>query len=59
MILAGIFGVLYGSKRFFFEKKNQKTFDRLHARLPHDVRPGPKVFCFFFSKKKTFLTRQD
>jgi len=27
---------------FFFEKKNQKTF--IHK----------KVFCFFFSEKKTF-----
>jgi len=40
---------------FFFEKKNQKTFAFwAHARRPlrdSDI----KVFCFFFSKKKTFL----
>jgi len=39
---------------FFFEKKNQKTFESLSRtvlqRLPEDI----KVFCFFFSKKKTF-----
>jgi hypothetical protein len=44
---------------FFFEKKNQKTFahgpdaPRSHGELrrcPHQA----KVFCFFFSKKKTF-----
>jgi len=41
-------------KRFFFEKKNQKTFIHknyfgvaLRIKLI-------KVFCFFFSKKKTF-----
>ncbi len=40
---------------FFFEKKNQKTFvsrarDWVWARDSE-----PKVFCFFFSKKKAFL----
>jgi hypothetical protein len=43
-------------KRFFFEKKNQKTFASLG--WAHPVRPQPnqsKVFCFFFSKKKALL----
>jgi len=46
-------------KQFFFEKKNQKTFA---PEVPHRVtirvitRSGTKVFCFFFSKKKYFLT---
>jgi len=46
------------SKRFFFEKKKQKTFDLLGARAP----PLPqtqriKVFfaSFLFTKKKSFL----
>jgi uncharacterized lipoprotein YmbA len=41
---------------FFFEKKNQKTFDCPGSVSPE--RPQPKqskVFCFFFLKKK-FLT---
>jgi hypothetical protein len=45
-----------GNKRFFFEKKNQKTSIRLGSLYPD--RPQPKqtkVFCFFFSKKKSFL----
>jgi len=37
---------------FFFEKKNQKTFESLSRtvlqRLPEDI----KVFCFFFFKKE-------
>jgi hypothetical protein len=45
---------------FFFEKKNQKTFVCLAPRqveheLLGDEGAGGKVFCFFFSKKKTFL----
>jgi hypothetical protein len=40
-------------KQFFFEKKNQKTFAYwARACGPSE---GVKVFCFFFSKKKTFL----
>jgi hypothetical protein len=38
---------------FFFEKKNQKTF-AYWARVCGQSQ-GMKVFCFFFSKKKTFL----
>jgi hypothetical protein len=40
-------------KQFFFEKKNQKTF-AYWARACGQSQ-GMKVFCFFFSKKKTFL----
>jgi hypothetical protein len=58
------------SKRFFFEKKKQKTFvfgGGLHLRgqhrtlpvaePPQSQHPGlrAEVFCFFFSKKKRFL----
>jgi hypothetical protein len=43
-------------KKFFFEKKNQKT-SPLGAPAPA-VHPLQwiKVFCFFFSKKKAFLS---
>jgi hypothetical protein len=45
---------------FFFEKKNQKTFARLASRKVTSVHgvsdsASAKVFCFFFSKKKTFF----
>jgi len=40
---------------FFFEKKNQKTFTPCGPRQPQRARQSPKVFCFFFSKKKFFL----
>jgi len=39
---------------FFFEKKNQKTFDPLGTPLATQRLKRPKVFCFFFSKKKSF-----
>jgi len=42
-----------GRKQFFFEKKNQKTF-AFSARTCGQSEEV-KVFCFFFSKKKTFL----
>jgi len=42
-----------GRKQFFFEKKNQKTF--AYWARPCGQSEGVKVFCFFFSKKKTFL----
>jgi hypothetical protein len=44
-----------GSKAFFFEKKNQKTFGLERARCGWRGPQGIKVFCFFFSKKKSFL----
>ena len=42
------------SKRFFFEKKNQKTFAPGSADLGQRPRPRThkKFFCFFFSKKE-------
>jgi hypothetical protein len=48
-------------KRFFFEKKKQKTFptgsgeerDRAHHPSPNPFKS--KVFCFFFSKKNRLL----
>jgi hypothetical protein len=45
---------------FFFEKKNQKTFARRYRAnwtmsAPSGRSVGAKVFCFFFSKKKTCL----
>jgi len=44
-----------GRKQFFFEKKNQKTF--VIRGVPWDAANliKIKVFCFFFSKKKSFL----
>jgi hypothetical protein len=48
------------TKQFFFEKKNQKTFVRLGGAYPAKPKPKQtKVFCFFFSKKKTFLSRSN
>jgi len=51
-----------GRKRFFFEKKKQKTFTHNLSVLATATVPGEKskslrikVFCFFFSKKKRFL----
>jgi len=43
---------------FFFEKKNQKTFICLAPRKVKKIASGDegvraKVFCFFFSKKKS------
>jgi endonuclease/exonuclease/phosphatase family metal-dependent hydrolase len=41
---------------FFFEKKNQKTFVSWGACVRRSVSQITKVFCFFSSEKKTFLT---
>jgi len=41
---------------FFFEKKNQKTFVLLLSPALHSAFNDSKVFCFFFSKKKCFLS---
>jgi hypothetical protein len=38
-------------KQFFFEKKNQKTFDYKAFALPNRVRQMGKSFCFFFQKE--------
>jgi hypothetical protein len=43
-----------GRRMFFFEKKNQKTFARCRGPIPGTYAKDIKVFCFFFSKKKTF-----
>jgi NodT family efflux transporter outer membrane factor (OMF) lipoprotein len=42
-------------KKFFFEKKNQKTFIRWTRPLRKDMRQWTKVFWFFFSKKNLLL----
>ncbi len=42
-------------KEFFFEKKNQKTFDRLAPSSGKRFAQRMKVFCFFFTKKKALL----
>jgi hypothetical protein len=45
-----------GRKAFFFEKKKQKTFDYLACGLSGSSEARrAKVFCFFFSKKKSFI----
>jgi hypothetical protein len=38
---------------FFFEKKNQKTFAHWRASAGWARDSDSKVFCFFFSKKKS------
>ena len=46
-----------GRKQFFFEKKNQKTFECAVADLSGKSATAEiKAFCFFFSKKKAFLS---
>jgi hypothetical protein len=44
-----------GREVFFFEKKNQKTFDCWYGCWRKLGAKFTKVFCFFFSKKKAFL----
>jgi hypothetical protein len=45
-----------GGKACFFEKKQQKTFGRFAFGAAGDAQPrGSKVFCFFFSEKKSFF----
>jgi hypothetical protein len=43
------------SKRFFFEKKNQKTTSGCRGSFRRGPTQRMKVFCFFSSEKKTFL----
>jgi hypothetical protein len=43
------------SKRFFFEKKKQKTFLSYTSGCFTCAAQGTKVFWFFFSKKNFFL----
>jgi hypothetical protein len=42
-------------KRFFFEKKKQKTFSCWCKRKPIRQAQVAKVFWFFFSKKNRFF----
>ena len=49
------------ASKAFFEKRKQKAFvcavaDRWSARVRNAHPTEIKVFCFFFSKKKAFLT---
>jgi len=43
-------------KAFFFEKKNQKTFVPCSVCSRDTLLEKIKVFCFFSSEKKTFLS---
>ncbi len=43
-------------KRFFFEKKNQKTFIPDDASFLKGTRQRWEVLCFFFSEKKSFTS---
>jgi hypothetical protein len=43
-----------GSKQFFFEKKNQKTFDYFRLALPRRAHLYPEVFVSF-SKRSAFM----
>jgi hypothetical protein len=45
---------LDGRKKFFFEKKNQKTFAPLRAVLKHPGTKTIKVFLLLFVHKKKF-----
>jgi hypothetical protein len=45
-----------GRKHFFFEKKKRKTFARWHPHVPTAAAKLIKVSCFFFPKKKAFLS---
>jgi len=40
------------SKKFFFEKKNQKTFANLASASPERLGPGFKSFLLLFFKKE-------
>jgi hypothetical protein len=47
-----------GRKRFFFEKKNQKTFVNWRSLNPDRPKPkGSEVFWFFFSRKNILPTQ--
>jgi hypothetical protein len=45
---------LAAKERSSFLKKRSKRLLIIGARLAGSARKGTKVFCFFFSKKKTF-----
>jgi hypothetical protein len=46
-------------KKFFFEKKNQKTFAPLRAMLREPGSKTNKVFLLLFVHKKKFLLPSD
>jgi hypothetical protein len=49
-----------GSKRFFFEKKNQKTFESLRAMVNTvPSATGHKSFLVLFFKKEPLALFQD
>jgi hypothetical protein len=52
-------GTVSGSKKkvFFFEKKNQKTFENglRGPTLSESPMPIDKVFCFFFQRRRPFF----
>jgi hypothetical protein len=54
---AGIHAFVQARKKFFFEKKNQKTFAPLRAALDRKrskaARSGAEFFCYFFFKKSS------
>jgi hypothetical protein len=41
------------SKRFFFEKKKQKTFAKWAPGVSPALAKDQKFFCFFFFKKRS------
>jgi len=41
---------------FFFEKRTKKLFYRSQRKNPHSAPKEIKVFCFFSSEKKNFLS---
>jgi len=45
------------SRKFFFEKKNQKTLASFARAAGENRDSDIKVFCFFSSEKKIFLFR--
>jgi hypothetical protein len=60
MCWGGFFGggwrwIFDKARMFFFEKKNQKTFESWAEPIRRGRSQYAKVFCFFFSKKKSFF----
>jgi hypothetical protein len=48
-----------GSKTFFFEKKNQKTFSHVGCGdADATARKDRKFFSYFFQKRSAFLRKQ-
>jgi hypothetical protein len=57
-VVASVVAAVWIRSTFFFEKKNQKTFETRHTWPGERISKVTKVFCFFSSEKKT-LTRKD